>query len=103
MENNEKPLDLGDPSQAKEAKRRAESRDKRINNGLALVLSHPDSRLWLFSMLEDAGPFQDAFATNAALTSYRCGQQAWAKRVTAIMLEQHLDLYTRMMKENNQT
>lgn len=94
-----KDFDAGDPAQVKEKAQKAVTRDKRIANGLKLVLSNADSRLWLYAALESAGPFQDAFATNSSLTSYRCGQQAWAKSLVAIMLDDHLEDYTKMMRE----
>ena len=95
--------DAGDPQQVKVAQQKADLRDKRIAAGLALVMSHADSRLWLYSMLEAAGPFRDAFATNSSLMGYRCGEQAWSKALTAVLLEKHLEQYTRMMLENNQS
>lgn len=95
-----KEFDAGDPAQVHEKQQKSGTRDKRIANGLALVLSQADSRLWLYSMLEAAGPFQDAFATNSSLTSYRCGQQAWAKSLVAIMLDSHAENYGKMMREN---
>ena len=97
-----KDKDLGDAEVVQQEKQKAETREKRIANGLALVLSHADSRLWLYSMLEEAGPFQETFATNSSLTAYRAGQQAWAKRLVASMLETNLDAYVRLMKENKQ-
>ena len=90
--------DVGDPEQVKADAQKAVTRDKRIANGLTLVLSQPDSRLWLYSLLEDAGPFREAFTGNST-TFFRCGEQAWAKRLIALMLDSHLDGYTRMMKE----
>lgn len=95
-----KDKDLGDPEVVQAEKQKADTREKRIANGLALVLSHADSRLWLYSMLEEAGPFQETFATNSSLTAYRSGQQAWARRLVAQMLDLHLESYTRMMREN---
>ena len=97
-----KDKDLGDPEVVQQEKQKADTREKRIANGLTLVLSHADSRLWLYSMLEEAGPFQETFATNSSLTAYRSGQQAWAKRLVAQMLDTHLDQYIRLMKENRQ-
>ena len=95
-----KNIDHSDPQQVEKKDRLLATREKRIQNGITLVLSHPDSRLWLYSMLEEAGPFQDAFATNSSLTAYQCGKQAWAKRLTAILLESHAENYKRMMVEN---
>ncbi len=95
----DKEFDAGDPEQVRAKKQQAQSRDKRISNGLALVLSQADSRLWLYSMLEEADPFGEPFATNSSLTSYRCGQQAWAKKLIATMLDNHREAYTRMMVE----
>lgn len=95
-----KEFNAGDETQVKEKQQQAISRDKRIVNGLALVLAQPDSRLWLYSMLEEAGPFRDAFATNSSMTSYQCGKQAWAKSLVAIMLDQHAENYGKMMREN---
>lgn len=90
--------DVGNPEQVKVDSQKAATRDKRITNGLTLVLSHPDSRLWLYSMLEEAGPFRNAFTGNSG-TFLRCGEQAWAQRLIAIMLDSHLENYVRMMKE----
>src|SRR3970040_1722188 len=90
--------DLGDPEQVRQDAQKAATRDKRIANGLALLLPQPDSRLWLYSLLEEAGPFREAFTGNST-TFFRCGEQAWAKRLIAIMLDSHLEAYTRMMKE----
>ena len=93
-------VDLSNPEQVRQRNQAAEGRAKRIENGLALVLSHADSRLWLFSMLEEANPFGEPFTGNSH-TFYNCGSQAWAKRLISMMLDRHLDAYTRMMKENN--
>lgn len=95
-----KEFDAGDAEQVKAKKQQSDTREKRIANGLAKVLADADSRLWLFSMLEQAGPFQDPFATNSSLTSYQCGKQAWAKSLVATMLDQHAENYGKMMREN---
>ena len=93
--------DLGDPEQVRQRNQKADSRQKRIDNGLALVLSHADSRLWLYSMIEEANPFGEPFTGNSH-TFYNCGSQAWAKKLIATMLDNHLENYSIMMKENNQ-
>ena len=92
--------DLSDPEQVRQRNQKVDGRQKRIDNGLALVLSHPDSRLWLFAMIEEANPFGEPFTGNSH-TFYNCGSQAWAKKLIATMLDSHLEAYTRMMKENN--
>lgn len=91
-------FDAGDPEQVQKRQQKGLTRDKRIANGLAQVLANADSRLWLFAMLEEAGPFRDPFTGNSH-TFYNAGAQAWAKRLIATMLDSHLDAYTRMMKE----
>lgn len=99
-----KPTDevnLSDPEQVKQRDQKAQTREKRIQNGLALVLAQPDSRLWLFDILETADPFGEPFTGNST-TFYNAGKQAWAKRLIAVMLDNHLDAYTKMMKENSQ-
>lgn len=93
-----KEYDAGDPEQVKEKQTKAATRDKRIANGLAYVLANADSRLWLYSMLEEAAPFGEPFTGNSH-TFYNCGSQAWAKRLTSTMLDSHLDGYIKMIKE----
>ena len=93
--------DLGDPEQVRADAQKAASRDKRIANGLKLVLSQADSRLWLYALLEEAGPFQEPFTGNST-TFYNAGKQAWARKLVATMLDLHLDDYTRMMSENKE-
>ncbi len=98
----QKPFDAGDPEQVKERETKAGQREKRIANGLALVLSHADSRLWLYDLLQAAGPFRDPFTGNSH-TFYNCGQQAWARVLTAKMLEpDFIANYSRMMAENKE-
>lgn len=91
-------FDAGDVVKVKDRQNKVATREKRIANGLALVLAHPDSRLWLYDMLERAEPFGEAFTGNSR-TFYLCGAQAWAKSLIATMLDSHLEAYTRMMKE----
>ena len=93
--------DLSNPEQVLQLEQKAQTRDKRVQNGLALVLSQPDSRLWLFDLLEAADPFGEPFTGNST-TFYNAGKQAWAKRLIAVMLDNHLDAYTKMMRENSQ-
>lgn len=98
---NDKPFDAGDAEQVNARQQKVAIREKRIDSGLALVLGHPDSRLWLFDLLEKAEPFGEPFTGNST-TFYNAGKQAWAKKLTATMLDHHLDAYSKMMKENNQ-
>lgn len=96
-----KEFDASNPDQVKEREQKAVAREKRIAAGLGMVLAHPDSRLWLYSMLEEAGPFRDPFTGNSH-TFYNCGSQAWARKLIATMLDLHLENYSRMMKENKE-
>lgn len=91
--------DGGDKEQVKAKEQKSASRQKRIANGLKLVLSQADSRLWLYDLLEEAGPFKEPFTGNSH-TFYNAGKQAWAKLLTQTMLSEHIEDYTRMMKEN---
>ncbi len=93
-----KPFDAGDPEAVAAKAKTSKGREARIKNGLKLVLGHPDSRLWLHSQLNDAGPFTEAFTGNST-TFYNCGKQAGAKRLMATLLDDFLDEYVLMMKE----
>lgn len=95
----DKDIDHGDPDQVQAKSQKAATRAKRIENGLRLVLSHEDSRLWLYSLLEEAQPFGEPFTGNST-TFYNAGKQAWAKLLTQTMLAGHIENYTKMMKEN---
>ncbi len=95
----EKPLDVGDSDQVQAKAQKSATRDKRIENGLRLVLAHEDSRLWLYSLLEEAEPFGEPFTGNSH-TFYNCGKQGWAKALTQTMLAKHIENYTKMMREN---
>jgi hypothetical protein len=96
----EVPYDAANPEHVGDAKARAKARADREHRGLAAIMNHPDTRAYLHSLLEDAGPFLDPFTGNSE-TFYRCGKQAWARRVIAKLLDKHLDQYVLMMKEAN--
>lgn len=95
------PFNAADEEQVRKRKSEAEVREQRITAGLKHVLSHPDGRLWLFSLLEEAAPFQDPFTGNSE-TFYRCGKQSWARRLIARLLDNHLDEYVLMNREAKQ-
>ena len=94
------PIDLGDAESVAARNKKLKSRQSRLDNGLKLVLGHPDSRLWLHSIIEESGPLNEAFTGNSA-TFFKCGQQAVGKHLMAILLEKHLDEYVLMCKEAN--
>lgn len=92
------PFNAGDEVSVAEKTAQAKKRAHRVAAGLTHVMANADARLWLHSLLEAAGPFQETFTGNSE-TFYRCGRQAWAKVLTAQLLDQHLEQYILMMRE----
>lgn len=93
------PFNAGDVQQVERRKLDMGALQARASNGLKQVMANTDSRLWLYLMIEEAGPFTDPFTGNSQ-TFYSCGAQAWAKKLVAKLLDEHLDAYCKMMKEN---
>ncbi len=99
----QQPYNAGDALQVKERVNRVKTLEERAKNGLRYILANADGRLWLYQQLAEAGPFQDPHAGNSNVTAYNCGARAWAMRLTAKLLDDHLADYCKMMAENKET
>jgi hypothetical protein len=96
---NASDFNAGDPELVNARNKRAAERTRRIMNGLKMIMDQPDTRLWLYQMLEESGPLQEPFTGNST-TFYNCGRSSLGRRVMAQLLERFPEQYFMMVKEN---
>lgn len=94
--------DIGDAKAVSDRKARLGRRQKRVDDGLRLLLESQSGRLWLWDLLESchcfASPFQPGQPDSSA---FRCGEQNVGLRLIAQITRVQPDAFILMMKENS--
>jgi len=77
-------------------------REEQFARDLDVVLTSTEGRRMLWCLLEDAGIFADPFTGDEATTAYRCGRQAWGRKVfTYLMTPSRQKIYAEMVEESS--
>lgn len=97
----EKTYDASDPKDVKDAVKTAKNRDARQREALRTIMSDPQSRFWVYCLLERCHPTQNPFSSNALHTAFNCGEQNIGLQLLAELHNCSVDLYLTMMKENS--
>lgn len=91
-------VDLGSASSAGERNVGIKQREARRLNGLKQILEQPDSRTYLWDLLEFCGVARTSFTGNST-TFFNEGQRNVGLRIQADLTAHFPDKYLTMMKE----
>lgn len=93
-----------DLSSGKDVRRRrlsAKTREDQFAADLDVVISSTTGRRFVWSLLEEAQIFRDAFAAEASGTAYVLGQQSYGKKLFGLLnTQRRMPNYALMVEEN---
>lgn len=91
-------FDAGNREHVKERDKRVKDRERRRINGLRQVLEQPDSRLWLWDLLEKCGISRLSFTGNSQ-TFFNEGARNVGLNIQADLTREFPERYVEMLKE----
>ena len=92
--------DAGDAASVKEKQKRAKVRAERHLNGLKLIMTSADGRLWMWDFLTATGLFQGDFNGNSK-DYFNLGRRNVGLPVFAQLQRHCMDEWMLMVKENS--
>jgi hypothetical protein len=92
--------DASNPKHVAIARRVDNKRKRFADEGFKEVLSYPQSRAWLWSLLEDCGIFSSTFSENPSASAFNEGKRSLGLRLTADLMRLAPEMFSTMMKEN---
>jgi hypothetical protein len=95
----EAPYNAGDPKSVAGAEKRKRMHEALRRAGLGEIMGSKAGRAWMYWLLEEMAPMNNAFTGNSA-TFFNCGKQYIGQHLVAQLLEEHLDAYVLMCKEH---
>lgn len=93
------PYNAGSAKDVAAAEKRSRSIMALRKEGLRQIMDSQAGRAWMYGMLEEMGPMQNAFTGNSQ-TFFNCGKQYLGQHLIAQLLEDHLEAYILMNKEH---
>jgi hypothetical protein len=95
------PEDLSSGKDVRRRRLTAKQREDQFAADLEVVISSTTGRRFVWSLLEEAQIFRDAFAAEAAGTAYVLGQQAYGKKLFGLLnTHRRMKSYAQMVEEN---
>ncbi len=91
-------MNAGDPKQVEAQQSRLRRQAEHELLDLRAVLSIPEGRRFVWRLLEDTAPLQEAFTGNST-TFYKLGKQAYGRRVLGLILGEMPEVYAQMQRE----
>lgn len=93
------PYNAGSAKDVAAAEKRSRSILALRKEGLRQIMGSQAGRAWMYGMLEEMGPMQNAFTGNSQ-TFFNCGKQYLGQHLVAQLLDDHLEAYIQMNKEH---
>ena len=101
MKQQEQHEDLSSGRDVRRRKSTAKQREDQFAADLDVVISSTPGRRFIWSLLEEAQIFKDAFAAEASSTAYVLGQQSYGKKVIGLLnTQRRMENYALMVQEN---
>lgn len=93
------PEDLGDEAQVKARTKKVKLKASEADEVLAQLMSRPEGRRWLYSVLEMCHIFHTPFSDNPTQMAFNVGVQNVGIRLTGDVARAAPELYLLMLKE----
>lgn len=96
----ELPIDTSDPRTVQKAVKASKQLDLRKREALRAIMSTPEGRMWIHSLLLKAPIGSNPFSSDPYRTAFACGELNVTQQVVAELHDCSVELYLQMMKEN---
>jgi hypothetical protein len=93
--------DVGDRTQVAERNKRAKVLEQRRLNGLKMIMSSPDGRLWMWDFLSKCGLFRVSFTGNGNRDAFDNGMRNAGMPIFTDIQNHCMPEYLTMAKENS--
>lgn len=91
--------DVGDPKQVRAEKKKAERRQRLLDNVVYALMEHCDTRIWLWDVLQLCNVYSSSFSHNALTTAFAEGKRAVGLKLLADIMRVAPENYATMARD----